>query len=204
MPSCCGCNGSGRCIACVCKRLGRCCTNCAPARAGRCVNLSFKAQAKGSGKGSGGGSSNVSGNGSSSSSGSANRKSASSTPLLVKRPVLPSISRPSHASGASQSAPRSCLRQLTSEEDEVNGAQLPSSVHVASENRSAAKIALQPLRTPQLGELLLLSQPREVTLTLNIVSFLFRPQQHQHLVCKEETKMIGDKEESRNRWRKAL
>ena len=38
MPQCCRCNGSGRCANCVCVRNNRTCTNCTPAKNGRCEN----------------------------------------------------------------------------------------------------------------------------------------------------------------------
>ena len=40
MPTCCRCNGKGRCKACICKKNGSCCTNCLPGRNGRCENTS--------------------------------------------------------------------------------------------------------------------------------------------------------------------
>ena len=38
MPSCCRCNGSGRCNNCSCSKSGRLCTDCLPGRRGKCRN----------------------------------------------------------------------------------------------------------------------------------------------------------------------
>ena len=38
MPSCCRCNGSGRCNNCMCSKSGRLCTDCLPGRRGKCRN----------------------------------------------------------------------------------------------------------------------------------------------------------------------
>ena len=38
MPACCGCNGSGRCTNCCCKKAGRFCINCLPSRKNHCGN----------------------------------------------------------------------------------------------------------------------------------------------------------------------
>ena len=38
MPQCCRCNGSGRCVNCVCVRNNRTCANCTPGKNGRCEN----------------------------------------------------------------------------------------------------------------------------------------------------------------------
>ena len=37
-PSCCRCNGSGRCVNCICKKSRNQCTNCLPGRRNQCAN----------------------------------------------------------------------------------------------------------------------------------------------------------------------
>ena len=39
MPTCCRCNGSGRCVNCTCVKSGLACSNCLPLRKGNCANL---------------------------------------------------------------------------------------------------------------------------------------------------------------------
>ena len=38
-PVCCRCNGSGRCLNCVCRKANRLCSNCLPSRRGQCENI---------------------------------------------------------------------------------------------------------------------------------------------------------------------
>ena len=38
IPSCCRCNGSGRCLNCACVKAGTPCSNCLPQRKGNCAN----------------------------------------------------------------------------------------------------------------------------------------------------------------------
>ena len=45
MPSCCRCNGSGKCLNCACKKAGISCTNCLPLRRGKCKNRDGNAHA---------------------------------------------------------------------------------------------------------------------------------------------------------------
>ena len=43
MPTCCRCNGSGRCVNCACVKSGFACTNCLPHRKGKCANQAARA-----------------------------------------------------------------------------------------------------------------------------------------------------------------
>ena len=138
-PCCCRCNGSGRCINCVCAKAGRTCSNCLPSRGGRCQNVASSISA-----------SSVGSRDLSSSQSSTN----ATTTLHAQLSTAPSCNIQHSISTPQPSTSSSCVQQSTSTPRPSSSSScVQQSTSTLQPSTSSARVQTVPDTLTQLQEL---------------------------------------------------